>query len=189
MACGEITIGSAADCNNLPSGGTVAEVTVFNYDDVESYTEDSDGVISDIVLKAGKTGFKFTGFRNDVKKTEEVIIPDTGAPGFKHTASFIVYNRDQITKNNIENLARGKFVLIVENKGKDNAAFEVVGKGVGVSIVAGVIRDAHANGGFFVLSFATADGDGEIENKLPQTLFDTDYATTAALVESLSASS
>lgn len=185
MSCGIITIGSEADCDNLPVAGTRARAIAFNYDDVESYTVDSDGVITAITLVSGATGHEFVGFRNDVKKSEEVLKPDTGVAQFKHNCGWVIYERTQVQKNNVEALARGRFVVIIENKGKDDTVFEVVGKAVGVEIVAGPIRNAHENGGFFVMSFSTPDDLGEFETKLPQTLFDTDYATTLAYVNSL----
>lgn len=185
MACDTIDLGSEADCDNLPTGGTRARIVVFNYDDIEGYTEDANEQITAITLAAGATGYPFTGFRNDVKSSQDVIKPDTGIPKFKHTVGWVVYERTQIQKNNVEKLARGAFVCIVENKGKDSTSFEVVGKEVGVQIVAGPIRNAHENGGFFVMNLSTADDEGEMESKLPQTLLVNNYTTTLAYVDSL----
>jgi hypothetical protein len=185
MACGAITQGSAADCLNIPDGGTNARLILFNYDDIEGYTEDADGVITDIELVDGATGYEFMGFRNDVKKSEDVIKPEIGVPKFKHVTSFVIYENTQEQKNNVENLARGTFVAIVENKGKNANSFEVMGKGVGLEIVAGPIRNAYENGGFFVINLATADDQNVLESKLPQTLLATNYAGTLALIESL----
>lgn len=188
MACGAITKGSDADCDEIPEGGTRARLILANYDDIESYTE-TDGVITDIELAGGAFLYEFLGFRNDVKKSEEVIKPDVGIPKFKHNVGFVVYENTQVQKNNVENIARGRFVAIVENKGKTENVFEVVGKGVGVEIVAGPIRNAHENGGFFVISLSTPDDQGETENKLPQTLqiagSGTTYANTLAFLETL----
>ncbi len=172
MACGEINSGSSADCDNLPPGGTNARLTLFNYDDIEDYTEseDEEGIITEIILKDGKYGYQFLGFRNDVKKSEEVIKPDVGITKFKHNVGFVVYENTQAQKNNVEKIARGRFVAVVENKGKGDNSYEIVGKGVGVEIVAGPIRNAHENGGFFVISLSTPDDQGELESKLPQTL-------------------
>jgi hypothetical protein len=61
----------------------------------------------------------------------------------------------------------------------------VMGKGVGLEIVAGPIRNAYENGGFFVINLATADDQNVLESKLPQTLLATNYAGTLALIESL----
>lgn len=191
MACGAIERGSEADCDNIPEGGTRARLLLANYDDVESYDEDVDGNITDITLAVGAFLYEFLGFRNDVKKSEEVIKPDVGIPKFKHNVGFVVYENTQIQKNNVENIARGRFVAVVENKGKDANVFEVVGKGVGVEIVAGPIRNAHENGGFFVISLSTPDDQGELESRLPQTLLVAGgtYAANLAFLEGLTATS
>lgn len=186
MACGTITRGSVVDeCEDIPPGGTRARLLLANIDDIVSYTEDVDNNITAITFSGGAGFYEFTGFRNDVKKSEEVIKPEIGIPKFKHNVGWVIYENTQIQKNNIENIVRGRFVAVVENKGKDANSFEVVGKDVGLEIVAGPIRNAHENGGFFVISLSTPDDQGELEGQLPQTLLDTDYATTLAYVDGL----
>lgn len=188
MACGKITRGSAVDvCDDIAPGGTRARVILFNIDDVVSMAEDADGNITDIVLVDDATGHEFTGFRNDAKKSEEVIKPEIGLPKFKHNVGFVVYENTQIQKNNIENIARGRFVAVMENKGKTVDSIEVVGKEVGLEIVAGPIRNAHENGGFFVISLSTPDDQGELEGKLPQTLLaaGNSYATNLTYLTGL----
>jgi hypothetical protein len=188
MACGLIDRGSAVDiCDDIAPGGTRARVVLFNIDEIESFTEDADGNITAITLVSGATGFEFTGFRNDAKKSEEVIKPDIGLPKFKHNAGFVIYENTQIQKNNIENLVRGRFVALIENKGKTVDSIEVVGKEVGLEIVAGPIRNAHENGGFFVISLSTPDDQGELEGKLPQTLLvaGNTYASNLAYIAGL----
>lgn len=171
MGCGNITRGSSADCDNLPSGGTRARLVLVNVDDLNENTgfvENGDYKITDVNLIAGRSGYTFTGFRNDMKKTTEVINPGIGLNQFKHTCGWVIYERTQVQKNNIEKICRGKFVAFVENKGRDDDALEVLGKDVGLEIVVGPIRNAHENGGFFMINMATAEG--EFESKLPQTV-------------------
>lgn len=197
MDCGDITRGSSADCNNLPPGGTNARLILFNYDEIVDFDEDENGVITAINLETSPQayGYEFIGFRNDMKKSEEVIKPEIGIPKFKHNTGFVVYENTQIQKNNVEKIARGRFVAVIENKGKSDYSYEVVGKGVGLEIVAGPIRNAHENGGFFVIALSTPDDQGELEPKLPQTLqveasgvsiyeSTTDYLETLIFVES-----
>lgn len=186
MGCSTIDRGSSADCANLPAGGTNARVIVANFADITGWTESTlDERITGFTMTSGTMAYEFTGFRNDVKKSEEVVNPGIGINQFKHNAGWVIYERTQAQKNNIEKLSRGKFVLFIENKGKDADAWEVIGKDVGVEIVAGPIRNAHENGGFFVLNFSTAEG--EFEGKLPQTL-GTTYANALTLVADLIAS-
>lgn len=186
MGCSTIDRGSAADCESLPSGGTRARVIVANFEDITGWTESTlDGRITGFTMAAGTSAYEFTGFRNDVKKSDEVVNPGIGINQFKHNVGWVIYERTQAQKNNVEKLARGKFIVFAENRGKDADAFEVIGKDVGVEIVAGPIRNAHENGGFFVLNFSTAEG--EYESKLPQTL-GTSYSNALTLIADLLAS-
>lgn len=170
MACDSIDRGSSADCDNLPVGGTEARLILMNNSDILEIAEDVDGNITGITLNPGATAFEFLGFRNDMKGTQEVLTPDVGPSRFKHGVGLNIYELTQLQKNNIEKIARGNLVAILENRGKDENAHEVFGKGVGLQIVPGVIRNAHENGGLYVLSLATPDGEGLTEPKLPQTL-------------------
>lgn len=188
-ACGAIDRGSSADCDNLPVGGTEARLILMNTSDIASYTEDADGNITGITLKVGAFAYEFIGFRNDMKATQEALTPDIGPTRFKHGVGLNIYELTQLQKNNIEKLARGNVVAIVENRGKDADAHEVFGKGVGMQIVPGVLRNAHENGGIYVLALATPDGEGVTEPKLPQTLAitgsGTQYEDNLAFIEGL----
>ena len=170
MACDSIDRGSSADCDNLPVGGTEARLILINTNDVLAYTEDSDGNITDITLDAAATAYEFLGFRNDMKGIQETLTPDVGPTRLRHTVGLNIYELTQVQKNNIEKIARGNLVAILENRGKNEDSHEVFGKGVGLQIVPGVIRNAHENGGLYVLSLASPDGEGLTEPKLPQTL-------------------
>ena len=188
-SCGAIDRGSSADCDNLPVGGTEARLILMNTEDIVDYTVDADGNITDIELKDEATAYEFIGFRNDMKATQEAITPDIGPTRFKHGVGLNVYELTQLQKNNIEKLARGNVVAILENRGKDENSHEVFGKGVGMQIVPGVLRNAHENGGIYVLSLATPDGEGLTEPKLPQTLkaagAGTQYENNLEFIETL----
>lgn len=172
MSCGTITRGSQiAECDDLPDGGTRARLILINYEDVDRYIEEN-GKITDIILLAGKFGYEFTGFRNDVKKSEEVVRRETSKTRFTHAVGFVVYEVIQVQKTNVENIAKGRFVAIVENKGKDDDSIEVLGRECGLEIVDGQIRNAHENGGVYVLNLSTPDNGVEFETRLPQTLGD-----------------
>lgn len=181
MSCGIITVGSDVACDAQSRGGTETTVTLINLSEIDSVTEAS-GRITVITLVATKRAWQFTGWRNDVKKSDEVVNPGVGLNHFKHNCSFVIYERTQAQKDNIEKLAKGKFVAIIENKGKDADAYEVLGVGVGLEIVAGPIRNAHENGGFFMINLSTPEG--EFEKKLPQSL-GTDYADALVQIAAL----
>lgn len=171
MSCGAITRGSTVDeCDELPEAGTRARLILINYSDITRIYVNSQEKIVSIGLKSGKVGYEFQGFRNDIKKSEEVIRRETSKTRFTHALGFVVYETTQQQKKNLENLVKGRFVAIVENKGKYDDSIEVLGKEVGLGIVDGQIRNLHENGGAFILNLATPDNGVEYERKLPQTL-------------------
>lgn len=174
--------GSSVECDEIPEGGTRARLILINYDDIERFYFSDIGVITSIEMKANKQGYEFLGFRTDVKKSDEVVKRELSNKRFKHSVGFVVYEVTQLQKNNLRGLARGRFVGIIENKGKTDDSIEVLGKDVGLAIVGGVIRDAHENGGLFILNLATPDNGVEFERKLPQTL-GSDYTNGLEIIE------
>lgn len=171
MSCGTITRGSSIDdCDELPEAGTRARLILINYDDIFRIYTNDEGKIVSIDMRLGKVGYEFTGFRNDVKKSEEVIRRETSKTRFTHALGFVVYETDQQQKKNLEGLVKGRFVAIIENRGKADDSIEVLGKESGLGIVDGQIRNVHENSGAFVLNLATPDNGVEFERKLPQTL-------------------
>lgn len=178
----EISIGSEFNCDNPVQAGAVSVLRLFNFDDVVGYTMSSSGKILSITLAAGKTGYQFQGFRNDVKKAEEVIKGNL-LNRFIHRVSFVVYDMSENQKRNIKAMAKGRFVAITESNGKTADAFELLGKEAGLAMDEATIRDAYANGGLFVLNLSTPVD--ERERKLPQTV-GTDYENALEIVEIIS---
>lgn len=189
MACGNITKGSSADCENLPSSGTRARLILINTDDLATsngFVEDGDGKITDINVIAGRAGYEFAGFRNDMKNIDGVVQPAVGLNQFSHQTSWVIYERTQAQKNNIERLARGRFYAIAELKGQDDNSVILLGKSVGLEIVPGDIRNAHENGGMFIITLKTPEG--EYESKLPQTV-GTSYSNAQTIIDNVVAGS
>lgn len=189
MACGEITIGSTADCENLPAAGTKALAYVYNYNDWEAPTE-VDGKITAINLASGKFGYKFTGLANAFLKSEDFSrSASTGVGRYKHKHTLVVYERTQEIKDMIKALGNGRFIVVLVNRGTDADAIECAGQSVGVELQPGEIRNAYANDGFFVLNMATPEGEIENETEPMQSVWITDYETTVAMLDATLAGS
>jgi hypothetical protein len=189
MACGEILIGSEADCENLPAAGTKAVAYVYNYNDWEEPTV-VDGKITAINLVDGKFGNKFTGLANAFLKSEDFArSASTGVGRYKHKHTLVVYERTQEIKDMIRSLGNGRFIVVLLNRGTDADAIEAAGQDVGVELQAGEIRNAYANDGFFVLNMATPEGEIENETAPMQTVWITDYETTVAMLDATLATS
>lgn len=182
MSCRTIGTGSRPDCDNPLKSGTQPRLFLMNFDDLLTTTAGTTpNLLAALTFATNTVSYLFEGYKQDVKPTQEVINPGNGQNQFKHNLNFLIYEITQVQKNNIQRLAKGNVIAIVENKGKNADSFEVYGLNSGLEIVPGVVRDPLANGGGYIISLATAEG--EFEPLLPQTLFTTDYATTKALVE------
>jgi hypothetical protein len=185
MACGQITLGSEADCA-VPAAGTRAKAYVMNYDDIDSYTE-AGGFITDITMKAGKYAYLFTGLGNSFKLSVDFArSANTGVGRYKHKHSIVIYNRTQAQKDNIASMGNGRFVVVVQFNGPstDEDQYVLLGKNTGVELTAGSILDAFSNDGFFVLNMSTPEGDIENEVELPQSVWITNRTATEAMLES-----
>lgn len=184
MSCKFINTGSEPDCADLPEAGTRARLILINYTDVVRMLVSDIGVILSVEMRPGTVGYEFLGFRNDVKKSDEVIKRDQSKNRFKHFVSFVVYDRGQPQKTNVVNMVKGRFIAIVENKGKDENSIELLGREVGLQIIDGTIRDAHESGGFFIINLSTPDNGVEFERKLPQNVGNT-YDDGLAIIEDI----
>ena len=185
MSCGTITRGSSiAECDELSDAGTRARLILINFEDISYIYTNDDGKIVSIGLKESKVGYEFTGFRNDVKKSEEVVKREKSKQRFTHSVGFVVYEVDQLQKTNLKRMARGRFLAIVESKGQTEDSIEVLGRECGLQIVGGQIRNAHENGGVFIINLATPDNGVEFERKLPQTL-GTSYENGLSIIDDL----
>ena len=122
-------------------------------------------------MKDGKVGYEFFGFRNDVKKIEEVVQNDSSKNRFRHALSFVIYEATQTQKLNIERLSRGRFVALVEKKGKENDSFEMLGRQCGLEMATGQIRTSDQ--AVFTINLSTPDNQVEFEPRLPQTVGET----------------
>ncbi len=180
--CGIIDASITYDCENPLQGGASPKLYLANYDDVTGYTEDgsTDNLITDLTFATGKVTYQYEGYRNSLVPTVEAITPDSGQTLYKHQLGFFIFDKSQATKNQIQKMALGRFIAIIENNGKDANSFEVYGLNKGLEMVAQPIRAVNENNGAYTLLMASPEG--EEEAKLPQTLFDTDYATTLAKV-------
>lgn len=185
MSCGRITQGSViTECDDLPQSGTRARLILLNYEDVRRIYTNDDGKIVEIELAPNTNGYEFTGLRNDVRKSEESQKTTQNKKRFAHRCGFVIYEVDQIQKLNIKDIARGRFIAIVESKGEDEDSIELLGRDCGLAIVGGQIRNAHETNGVFVINLSTPDNGIEFEKKLPQTI-GTSYQNGIDIIEGL----
>ena len=192
-ACGGLDMGSDFDCDNPITAGVnqrliLIDKTVY---DRALVTEDptTAGLIDSITLtQVGDAGYSFQGVRKSLNPSSE-FIPSSVVSGFGHIVDFICFDISQEQKNNIQKMAAGKLVAIIENAntvGNSNSVFEIYGKGVGLELQAGTLRENGSNetGGGYTLSLKTSPDFGQ-EPKLPASYLVTDYAGTILEIETI----
>lgn len=181
--CGTIGANAAIDCSNIPNNGTADRLILINRNDIDTATTTiaADGSISSLALKATKNAYQIDGINNSIAPDSEQVLQGS-VPRYRHRVQFRPFLVDQATKNEIEKMAKGSLVGIVETL--DNE-YIVYGYDVGMkaTVVAQNPNDAETNG-LFVVTLAS-DENRPLEPKLPINYENTDYATTTTELEAL----
>lgn len=188
FACGAITAGITLNCEDPLTSGVTATFYIANKDDIASITYDpTNPMLADsITMVATKTFFTFEG---QLQSTEPkfAMIKGKYVNQFEHSVGALVFKIDPDTKKQINNMKDGNFVCIVANNyvgATGNCKYEIYGAGAGLK--AEVLErnpNDTENLGAFKIELKTQEYARE--GKPPVTLFDTDLATTDALVQSL----
>jgi len=183
MGCGSIGRSEVNNCATPIVGGIggSSRLVIYNYDEV-SFTESgtTPNLFTAITLASGASGYQFQGYKLSLKPSVDMVAGPSGQGLFKHSANFVVFSNTQLTKNNIQNLAQGRYVVLYENNGKNTESFELMGVNVGVEMKAQKIRDLQVEGAAYTLLLSTPDA--ELETKLPQTFLSSTYSATLTAV-------
>jgi hypothetical protein len=188
--CGKITQGFDIDCDNPLQAGAEDTLILINRDDflasAITYNVGNPQIIEDIVLPVGVLAYAYDGKNNSIAPKYE-FIKQTYAEVYNHEINFKVFNVNPTAKKELEAMAKGSMVAIINNKFKGNNgdnAYEVYGADAGL-IISQNLRDIinqENQGAFDVIlkSDETAP-----EPHMPKTFFNTDLATTKGLVDGL----
>jgi len=191
--CGGIVSGSVYDCTNPIVGGNNQNLILIDKEIFDratiTYDGSTDNLITNILLtEIGDVGYKFEGIRKSLNP-QSAFVPSEVANGYDHQVDFLIFDVDQAQKNNIEKMAYGKQVAIVENTnvaGNGDSVFEVFGTNLGLEVQAGAMRitgDADTNGAY-TISLKTSESAGK-EQHLPNSLWAVNFAATKVIVNSL----
>lgn len=185
-ACAKITVGSAINCNTPISGGTGTRMVIFNFDDKDTSTVGADGTISALTLSGATVAFLFEGQKLSHHPSYEMV-KKPFINMFKHQIEFLVFEYNQTMKANLQKLAKGKVVAIVENNFQGTAgetAFEVYGFNTGLFLEE-LKRDANDVDNQGAITLKLSSDEGALESVLPQALFVTSYSASKAIVDGL----
>jgi hypothetical protein len=186
-ACGDLSQSELFNCLQPMQGGVGNEsrLVLVLRKDLLLVTEGSgttQDLITAITLGTNKTGFVMEGFKQSLKPKYRAVKTPSGQTMYVHELEYMVYSYSQLTKNNLTAKGNGRYVAIYENAKTDSNAFEMMGLNVGLEVLE-LERAPQENGGAFRIKLSTPEN--EFEGKMPQTIFTTDYTTTASLVNAL----
>ena len=190
--CGTITSNLSVNCTNPLQAGAEDTLYLINREDwldaAITYNVTNTEVIENIVLASGIVAYTYQGKNNSVVPKYE-LVKQTYAEVYNHEINFKVFDVSPSAKEQLELLAKGQMVAIVQNKYKGtdgNAAFEVYGADAGLVCTQNISEVASTDtGGAFDLILKS--DETAMEPHMPKSVFITDYATTKAIVEGLPA--
>lgn len=174
----------AVDCDNLTVGGIESDILLFVHSDVDKTATTFDAtnplLCTDLVLKAGATGYLLEGVKQTNGYNTEFVPGDDQTPDkSRHTV------RGRILTPSVENrlqankLGKGVSYMAVVNrkyKGEDSEdAFLLLGWDTGMYLSVKT-ESSTENDGAILLEMASKDS--LLENDDPKVVLDTDYDTT-----------
>ncbi|RZK79348.1 MAG: hypothetical protein EOO85_03895 [Pedobacter sp.] len=180
---GNLTADILFDCANTPVAGIEQNVILINKNDIDVATTITDAtnriLLTNLQLKAGKTGHLLTGVKQSNGKAWELVKKENAPDKFKHTFSGVIFNPNAANKLQADSLSKGaKYVAVVEQvwKGAGSTdAFEVLGLTSGLELMT-MTNNSKENDNMIMFELSSADGFEE--TTMPKTLLDVDYAAT-----------
>lgn len=176
----------AANCDNPAVAGTGKRVVLLNYDDVDrALSVEANNVISSIVMKATKKGYKFESL-GDSTLGESSLNKGTYFNTWKHDLTLRIFAKTEPAKDFANKLAGSKVIAIVENNeigASGELKYEVYGFESGLEL-----SEATAStdmGDKVVYQLKLSSNDKSTESSLPKSYFKTDLATTETALNSL----
>lgn len=192
VGCGTITGNILFNCLTPPQAGTrdimwLIDIAVWDDPDtVITYNLTNPQIIESITLPVGAKAFKVEG-RNNSNAPSSTLVEGTYVDQFDHAINFIGFDLSNAAMLVYQNMVGGKYVGIIENNFKGTggqSAFKAYGTSAGMKLRTFVIDPNNADTGG-AASFGLASTDTSKEPKIPLSIYDTDYATTKAMIEAL----
>lgn len=188
--CGEITQNLEFDCDFPLQAGAEDRLILINRQDWEDAVIDvnitNTQIIENIVLAGAKTGFVYEG-KNNSNAPKFELIKKEFSEVYNHEINFKIFSVNADAKKELEALAKGTVVAIVQNKFKGvdgESSFEVYGSGSGLVLTQN-IREIQGDATQGAFDAILKSDEKSLEPHMPNTLFNTDFATTKAIVDSL----
>jgi hypothetical protein len=175
------------NCSDAPKKGVEGgKGVIINYDDIDFTASTIVGAtITDLVLKAGKTGYAVEWYK-DLASANSAFAPSTeDVDGFIHNFLTRLANSSASSAERANELKNGRFIMVYETKYKgalNVEAFKVAGWGRSMKL-SEMTFNTTENSGAGLFTLTTEEGDVE---QYPYNIFlETDYVTSKATYDSL----
>ncbi len=171
-----------ADCTTASRSGFEEVAYIGNRKDISTFVE-TNGVITDLTMKASTYLYKYKGTSKNMNAGHDGSMDDIVGNVFSHYLQIHNFELGADSIKNIDNLQ--DVFVIVERKQKNasnDGVFLIYGFDVGLYKTSDTRRE-NENHGARVIELQTRDG--EYESKSSDVLNKTDYAATVSLLESL----
>lgn len=187
--CDALTAGIAYDCANPPTGGANDRLILVNFADIDgnvTLNGTNPLVVENITLPSPAVGYVFEGL-NSSNEPRAALVKGRYVNGYDHEVRFKCFSNSIAAKTQLTKLDGALVVAIVQNNHKGasgEAAFEIYGLETGLRLqeLERILADAEMQGAYNLL---LKNDDISKPSTLPHTLFDTDFATTLAIVNGI----
>lgn len=189
MDCSKITKGLiAATCGKNATAGLEDDVLLINFDDIDrTLSVVEDNVITSIVLKSGAKAYKFTTIGRSLNDMGGTLTKGTYRDFWLHSLPLRIFTKNEDSKAFVNDLTAGaRLVPVIKNKETGVAGdvkYEALGWDNGLELNEGTFSAAMTDGVVYDITLSSTDTAQE--SSLPKSIFDTDLATTEAMIDSL----
>lgn len=188
MAC-ILTKGAIKDCQNIKPGGIKPFIQLYMYDDwrtmVNSGAVVRDGVgrITGITNPLGVKAYKFEVWdESGIVPTNPLIEQEGNIDMYDHMISLSIIANDQEDRNNVDAMRASKVVAVILQNTGWGAAY---GEEQGLKLTANNFNPQDPTAGNNIPIELKTANNGAKETRMPCVIFDTDAATTEALIKGL----
>lgn len=176
----------AADCKNPAVAGLYGEVTLLPYNAIDrAGSTITDNVISEIALKGTRKGVTFSSFDNSPLGAVS-LVAGTYSNSIQHDLTLRIFVKTEDAKAFVNNFVNARVVAIVTNKEgglKGEVTYEAYGWDGGLILNTITSDTSMADG--VVYELVTGNDETSKEKSIPKSVWDTDLATTASMIASL----
>lgn len=176
------------DCDFPIQGGVDDLLYLINKADIASVTRDTTNpqIIEDIILVSGARAFRVQG-QNNSNNTRWELVKQRYTRMYNHIVSFVGFDLGPSGYERYEELSNALVVAVVVNNYRGtngNAAIKIYGLDAGLraSTMSQDMSSADTQG---AVQIEMASDEINKEPHTPATLFDTNFATSLAIIEGL----